>query len=102
MIYYYISERRCCTEELENEIIKVKKNNNNRTADEVTVGGRCAIPREIYNDIAVIASASKKTNCEIQIEVLREWTVLKKLENECAVSQAQGITNDRCRYINPK
>jgi hypothetical protein len=61
----------------------------NRTADDVTVGERCAVPRETYNNIAVIASASTKTNCEIQIEVLREWTELKKLENECAQSQAQ-------------
>lgn len=29
-----------------------------KTADEVTVGDRCAIPREIYNEISTIASAS--------------------------------------------
>jgi hypothetical protein len=45
------------------------------TADEAIKSERCAIPRQIYNEISTIASASKKTNCEVQIEVLREWTL---------------------------
>ena len=40
------------------------------TADEVTLGQRCAIPAPIYNQISVIASDLKKTNCEVQIEML--------------------------------
>jgi hypothetical protein len=67
------------------------------TADEAIKSERCAIPRQIYNEISTIASASKKTNCEVQIEVLREWTELK-LQNECAQPQAQGIRDDRCKY----
>jgi hypothetical protein len=54
------------------------------TADEAIKSERCAIPRQIYNEISTIASASKKTDCEVQIEVLRGWTELKKLQNECA------------------
>jgi hypothetical protein len=61
-----------------------------KTADEVTTSDRCAIPREIFNEVAVLASASKKTNCEVQVEVLRGWTELKKLQNECAQPQAQS------------
>ena len=41
------------------------------TADEAIKSERCAIPREVYNEISTIASASKKTNCEVQIEALR-------------------------------
>ncbi len=63
---------------------------------------KLSIPRQIYNEISTIASASKKTNCEVQIEVLREWTELKKLQNECAQPQAQGIRDDRCKDANPK
>jgi hypothetical protein len=72
------------------------------TADEAIKSERCAIPRQIYNEISTIASASKKTNCEVQIEVLREWTELKKLQNECAQPQAQGIRDDGCKYVSPK
>lgn len=72
------------------------------TADEAIKSERCAIPREIYNEISTIASALKKTNREVQIEVVREWTEVKKLQNECAQSQAQGIRDDRCKYVNPK
>jgi hypothetical protein len=50
-----------------------QENENQRTTHEITVEERCAIPRKIYNDISVIASASKKTNCEIQIEVLKKF-----------------------------
>jgi hypothetical protein len=45
-------------------------------ADEAIKSERCAILRQIYNEISTIASASKKTNCEVQIEVVREWTDL--------------------------
>jgi hypothetical protein len=72
------------------------------TADEAIKSERCATPRQIYNEISTIASASKKTNCEVQIEVLREWTELKKLQNECAQPQAQGIRDDGCKYVSPK
>jgi hypothetical protein len=41
------------------------------------------------------------TNCEVQIEVLREWTELKKLQNECA-NQVPEIRDDRRKYVNPK
>ena len=70
------------------------------TADEAIKSERCAIPRQIYNEISTIASASKKTNCEVQIEVLREWTELKKLQK--VQPQAQGIRDDRYKYVNPK
>jgi len=54
------------------ELRKKQESEDKTTAEESIQSERCAIPREIYNDIAVIASASKKTNCELQIEVLRE------------------------------
>jgi hypothetical protein len=38
---------------------KQESSSEDKTADDMTVADRCAIPREIYNDIAVIASASK-------------------------------------------
>lgn len=72
------------------------------TANEAIKSERCAIPRETYNDISTIASALKKTNCEVQIEVLREWTEIKKLQNECAQAEAQGVRDDRCKNVNPK
>jgi hypothetical protein len=42
-----------------------------KTADEVTTSDRCAIPREIFNEVAVLASASKNTNCEVQVEAIK-------------------------------
>jgi hypothetical protein len=37
-----------------------------KTAEETIKEERCAIPRELYNDIAAIATATKKTHCEIK------------------------------------
>jgi hypothetical protein len=68
----------------------------NRSSEEVIKSERCAIPREVYNDIAIIASAQKKSNCEVQIEALKEWTGLKKLQAECTAAVAEGVRDDRC------
>jgi len=54
------------------------------TADEVTLGQRCAIPASIYNQILVISAGLKKTNCEVQTEVLGAFVEQKRLERECA------------------
>jgi hypothetical protein len=70
-----------------------------RTADENTQSDRCAIPREIYNNITAIASVSKKTNCEIQTEVLNEYVERKRLESDCLTGT---INDDRCKYVKPK
>lgn len=59
----------------------------NKSSDEVTVNERCAIPRDIYNDIAVIASASKKTNCEVQIEAIKYYVDRAKLRQACRANQ---------------
>jgi hypothetical protein len=75
------------------------QSSDDKTVEEATVGDRCAIPREIFNDISIIASAQKKNNCEVQIEALTEWTEAKKLQNECAQLEANGIQDDKCKYV---
>jgi hypothetical protein len=49
----------CYTEKRFVEREQNQSQEDNETADDVTIGERCAIPREIYNDIAVVVCLSK-------------------------------------------
>jgi hypothetical protein len=72
------------------------------TAEEAIKNQRCAVPVEIYNDVAALASASKKTNCETQIEAIKyyvnccNYTVNRqKLLSDCKTGEATG---EVCKY----
>jgi hypothetical protein len=41
-----------------------------KTADAAIIEERCAVPREQFQDIARIASASRRTHCEVQTEAI--------------------------------
>jgi hypothetical protein len=56
---------------------------------------RCAVPVEIYNDVAALASASKKTNCETQIEAIKYYVNRQKLLSDCKTGEATG---EVCKY----
>jgi|GEM_PF-4989263 len=42
------------------------------TAEEAIKDERCAVPRELFQDVATLASASKLTQCEVQTEAIRQ------------------------------
>ncbi|HXX95558.1 MAG TPA: hypothetical protein VEL11_00365 [Candidatus Bathyarchaeia archaeon] len=56
--------------------------NDEKTVDEITINERCGIPREIFNEIEIIASTQKKTNCEVQIEIFGGYVEQKRLERD--------------------
>jgi hypothetical protein len=66
-----------------------------KTADEAIKNQRCAVPAEIFNDVAVLASASKKTNCEVQIEAIKYYANRQKLLSDCKTGEATG---EVCKY----
>jgi len=52
---------------------------------------RCTIPRELFNDIAAIATASKKANCEVQVEAISYWLDCPKNRGECLALKERGM-----------
>jgi hypothetical protein len=96
-----------------------------KTVDEITQSERCAIPREIYNNITAIPQMKLSNRKGVQsldrfimkfgqLLQLRKRPIAKyklkycengrslKLQNECAQLQVQGMRDDRCKYFNPK
>jgi hypothetical protein len=41
-----------------------------KTADELIRDDRCAVPRELFKDVAALFNASNKTHCEIHQNTL--------------------------------
>jgi hypothetical protein len=86
----------------DNKTAEVKsQSEDSRTVDEITQSERCAIPKEIFNQISVISSAANKTNCEMQTEILGGYVESKRLENEC-LTGALPENDSRCKYVRPK
>jgi hypothetical protein len=65
------------------------------TAEEAIKDQRCAVPVEIYNDVAALASASKKTNCEVQVEAIKYYVNRQKFISDCKTGEATG---EVCKY----
>jgi hypothetical protein len=53
------------------------------TAEEAIKDERCAVPRELFQDVATLASASKLTQCEVQTEAIRQYISKQKRISDC-------------------
>lgn len=67
-----------------------------RTADEIIKDDRCVVPRELYNEIGIIASTNKMTNCEVQLSALNDFVERNKLASDCLSVKVQ---DDSCKCV---
>jgi hypothetical protein len=71
----------------------------NKTAEETVKDSRCPLPPNIENDLRAITKQAGLTHCEQLEKFVVQGIEFKKLENECAQLQANGIQNDKCKYV---
>jgi len=60
------------------------------------------LSKNLDNDLRVIARQAGLTKCEQLEKAVGEWAEVKKLKSECAQLQANGITEEKCKYFNRK
>jgi hypothetical protein len=61
-----------------------------RTAEDSIRDERCPIPRNLYEDLSVISTQQKKTNCEVQEEMLRYAVDRFRNRAECQARRDNG------------
>jgi len=76
-----------------------KKIEEEKTADQAIRDDRCAIPIEVYQDVAVLASAAKKTNCEVQVDAIKYYIDKTKLRSACSSGELRDPQACKCAEV---
>jgi len=68
----------------------------NEKVEQLEKDDRCAINRDVYNDVQVMASAQKLSNCEMQTELIKYGISRAKLRAAC---QAGDLRPEECKCL---